>query len=107
PGGTAEEMRGGGDARGAALVAPGIRWGDPGGRRAGGETSGEPADAARHEQPRGALRRRKNNGAGDTDRDSRQARPPPPDLVGKAAEEQQRGEIGEYRGRVDQRQGDA
>jgi hypothetical protein len=107
PGGAAEEIRRRGDGGGAAFVTPGKEFGNPSGGRAGGKTGGKTAQPARHEQPSGALRRRKYNGAGNTDRHGRQACRPPTDLIGEAAEEQERGEIAENIGRIDQRQCDA
>ena len=106
-GGAAEKIRRRGDASGAALVVSRIKFGDPGGGRAGGETGRKTAHSARYEQPSGALRRGKDDRAGDTDCDSRQACRPAADLVGKAAEEQQCSQVTEDVGRVNQRQCDA
>jgi hypothetical protein len=53
------------------------------------------------------LRPRKYDSAGNANRNGRPARGAPSDLVGEAAEEQERGEIAKNVSRIDQRQCDA
>src|SRR5262249_42294784 len=110
PRGAAKNIRCGSDARGAAALAvtlaAGIKFGNPGRRRAGSEPGRKSAYSPCGEQPRRALRRGENGGAGNADRDSGQTCRTPADLVGQAAKEQQRCEIAENVSRVDERQCD-
>jgi len=93
--------------RAAPPLARGIKFGNPGRGRATGQAGGKSAQAACCKQPRRILGCGKYARAGNTDGNGRQARGAPPNLIGEAAEEQQRRKIAEDIGRVDQRQRDS